>query len=460
MSRTRSQYQLTPASESASCTLEVVPTGAVSDYDSSYFTQANHTAELTSEMTDSVEPSALRKIRSGTIVNNYASRTSREISRSLVSFDKLTRIKTYDGKWKPYLRHQFRNLIPEDMVGTYYPTFRLKQLVDEPDIDQAYVIQKAWADLDTAAASALSTIGELPETLRYGKALLNRACKVWRFTRKTLWAEMYRTFRDYKVNSRMNVINQFWKQCHKSPPAKWPRNLRDCWLEARYAIRPLVYDLHSYKSVLGSIGHTNRMTGRSYAKDKNVFKCGEEFGKSADFRCRPRNDSKSGQYGKAICLDGYDRLQFSRTSSIEVRAGVLASVAVRSPMGEYAHALGLHNIPESAWDLLPFSFIIDWFVDVSTLIESWTPEPGVTPLASWVYVKHETADHLLVVPQGSYAEPSFQYEWSGDPGTLCDITTTWERTPDPPRSLLPHLRLGLTLSRAADLVAILTKFCR
>jgi len=48
------------------------------------------------------------------------------------------------------------------------------------------------------------------------------------------------------------------------------------------------------------------------------------------------------------------------------------------------YGLSLRHIPSVMWELTPLSFVIDRFVDVSTLIGSLTPDPAVIPIQNCV----------------------------------------------------------------------------
>ncbi|DAD51163.1 TPA_asm: maturation protein [ssRNA phage SRR7976323_4] len=57
---------------------------------------------------------------------------------------------------------------------------------------------------------------------------------------------------------------------------------------------------------------------------------------------------------------------------------VRADLEVTNPNLLLLNQLGLINPAAIAWDLVPFSFVVDWFVPVAKFINSWTADAGYT----------------------------------------------------------------------------------
>lgn len=133
------------------------------------------------------------------------------------------------------------------------------------------------------------------------------------------------------------------------------------YLKYRYGILPLVSDIHSISKALTSsdVVKPVRLTARGAASDSDS---------SAG---SPYSVSDSLYSGTIVC-----------TSSLEisVRAGIL-----------YEHSADWRNdfgfspsdVPSAAWELLPYSFIADWFVNFGDWIRAVTPKAGVRVLATW-----------------------------------------------------------------------------
>jgi hypothetical protein len=154
------------------------------------------------------------------------------------------------------------------------------------------------------------------------------------------------------------------------------------------------------------------------------------------------------------------KLSFDKsiTREVKVRAGVLTDVKPTST----SQLLGVDKLVETAWDLIPFSFIIDWFTNVGDTLSAWTPTYGFNALASWVVVEDITTQKTQLAgvdaSYGSYS--SWDYR---DLGTsisrpsINKVTVLKERIPDYQRPLLPSFDLNLDLLKTLDLAIITRK---
>lgn len=86
---------------------------------------------------------------------------------------------------------------------------------------------------------------------------------------------------------------------------------------------------------------------------------------------------------------GYERLTFSKQVSAQG-----CRVAVSNPNLFLANQLGFVNPATVAWELVPFSFVVDWFINVEQFLSSGTDFLGLTVEAPW------STRHLVV-----------SYEW-------------------------------------------------
>lgn len=95
------------------------------------------------------------------------------------------------------------------------------------------------------------------------------------------------------------------------------------------------------------------------------------------------------------------KLQVTYTREVEVRAGLLYDnvLTFNSQWG-----LNLHDIPSAIYEVVPFSFVVDWLLNLGDYIRALTPKVGVTTLASWVVVKDTTTitrqviSHTMTLP--------------------------------------------------------------
>jgi hypothetical protein len=79
------------------------------------------------------------------------------------------------------------------------------------------------------------------------------------------------------------------------------------------------------------------------------------------------------------CKSEYEKLH-----DVSVRTGILYELDHRDVFG-----LSFKEIPITAWELVPYSFVIDWFVNAGDYIQAVTPKLGVKVLGSWSTTEDE-----------------------------------------------------------------------
>lgn len=405
-------------------------------------TTSNWRESQRSSMTDVVTGEFRKLVRQGAVINTPATRSTTSfvimpMSGSLLALD------SQSGYWYQY--HVVHSTPEQWCNRTFYDIGIHYTQPNYPTVDVNYVVQKAWSDLDTSSAAVLASIGELHETIAFANSVISRTCKVLRVMKRGLFLspEARKYWRSIGGSRQCAAL---WTHLTGKSPAQWPSVLRTAWLEARYALRPLAYDFMAIKKALESTSKPVRVTGRAYSRDENHNTYGEDSWMMLRFPTQGMAEASRGTTGS--------QFTYVTKKSRNVRSGVLAAVDVKSDFGMYANALGLHNLPEAMWDLTPFSFILDWFIDVSTWIEAWTPEPGVHPLCSWVYVQDIWDQTLYCTPHDTRRYGSNTYQIVGSMGSMQSITSTWTRTPNPDLSLVPHINVRLKIAKVADLIAI------
>jgi len=111
--------------------------------------------------------------------------------------------------------------------------------------------------------------------------------------------------------------------------------------------------------------------------------------KTARLTCRnTRSSTQSGGFneyglylGSASHYFNVDkRTEYSH--DLSARAGLLIDYKV----GANTYGLSLRDIPGSAWELLPWSFVVDFFFNVGSYVEAIVPSGNVSALASWIVV--------------------------------------------------------------------------
>jgi hypothetical protein len=185
------------------------------------------------------------------------------------------------------------------------------------------IFSDAYAGIQEAEFDLLTTLAEANKTLKYATDRLRDAGRIIRSVRRGNFS--------------------FLKE---KPPS-----IQDAWLEARYAIRPIVYDVSNAMQAFGSdkrLAPFIRSSRRDNLTDEIEI------------------DTSYTSNGVTYRLEGYADV------SHELRAGVYANLQHDLPN---VKLLGLLNLASTAWELVPWSFVVDWFVNSSTIIASLNPNP-------------------------------------------------------------------------------------
>lgn len=139
----------------------------------------------------------------------------------------------------------------------------------------------------------------------------------------------------------------------------------DAWMEARYAWLPLVMD---------AVGLANIVTGK--VVERQTFRSKRDDHKILDLDF------------PVVTSVGSMKFTGSVTLIASARAGVLTQKAIDSPL---AHQFGIFNIATMAKEVIPFSFVLEWFINLSGLLYRLNPNPMLKPLAAWCTTKNESS---------------------------------------------------------------------
>lgn len=309
-------------------------------------------------------------------------------------------------------------------VGTcpasdYFSAFTNGGYAPTPDLDVSRYIDLAvtqmWANADQSKAAVLASLGEARETVSSITSIIGRLISI------------IRAIKRLDVKFLLKEIR--------------PKELENRYMELRYALRPLYYDA---KQMLDAVVAYNKRVeySRHTFRGKQEVDEEENVSHTVEFSF---GDAVGTRYGRT-CLGKTKR-------SLTVRSGLLCSVAGASALNVW----GFDSMAETCWELIPFSFIIDWFFNVGDIIASWTPEAGLAMEASWVTV-------FDTVLQQSYISDSYIKCAAGveyvNPRVIIGNASKWTLTetkyrfPDPQRSVLPRFNLNLDTLKLVDLLVI------
>lgn len=288
--------------------------------------------------------------------------------------------------------------------------------LDEPVIStgdmEDLAVTTAYARIDTSDAAALVTAGEIRETVDFIADTARRMVRIYKHARK------------FKLRALRGEITR--------------SELAKRYLEYRYALRPMVSEIDTYVTALIQTSSPSRQTYRA-KEHKAEIALGDTY-----------VTYSSSNYGTIEAVE-------TCCADVVVRAGVLCALDVQN-----LDRWGFTKPIDAAWDLIPLSFIADWFFNIGHTIASFTPEQGIKELASWCSVtkivtreKRFVTAKLPTVPvyYDSHVCDTVRNNPSG--GSVQLITETYERKINPERAILPTFKLKLDKWKLLDIGLIL-----
>lgn len=152
-----------------------------------------------------------------------------------------------------------------------------------------------------------------------------------------------------------------------------------CWLQYRYGILPIVRDIGSVVNGMKQKVGNVRKTSRGFASNRRTATTSHV-----------RGSSGVGEY-----ITNYQK---QTIDSVDARAMSLDEYTVSELQNIGFTTKGLLSLP---WELIPYSFVADWFVNFGDLLKALVPLPGVRQLGSCV-VTRRTSDTTWI-PTGNTA---------------------------------------------------------
>lgn len=369
----------------------------------------NNGGHLDKEVCTDVVTKDYKKLSAkGHIINNYFSKSRTVTTDPLVPVELTGTVENYyapTASWYTRLRQINSGNIPlSDLTGPF-PSF--------PDLDfsdtSANAINGAWANAQQSKMLAIVTAGEFSKTVTSLIGILQ------------------------------NVIGLGNVLSGKKKPNMTKDDLSNFYLECRYAYRPLVYE------VLGVIAALKAVIGK---KMRQTFRSGDSKAQINDSVIHKTYNMQPSFW---VEYDVVHKTYFD----VSVKCGVLTDIEV-----SLAALLGFDNIIESIVELVPFSFILNWFFTISRTIAAWTPNIGVKTLASWTTtktVKVQTSTVANVAYKTAPDTGASRYTLSGVLGSNSYYTcTTFStvRSPNPRRAIFPVIDINLDAAKLLDLVLI------
>lgn len=360
-------------------------------------------------MEDFVTPDYHRRIRQGQIINNPMSKQTVIQENSVGTFDWDLIQYTLSCTPQKKIFSGSRDHGPASSL-VLHGALGWGSLMTTPALSVQDVMDiattAAWSKQQVNEAMILASLGELKETVSSITGIIKRAIGILKALKR------------FQLKVLVKEIS--------------PKELQNRYMEARYALRPLVYDVTQIIAAFNASKAGKRMTTRGYAADTSSS-------------VRTGVVGYSNTYVKCLLDQSVQR-------SVSARSGVMSAVKKISSLQIW----GGDQILGTMWELTPLSFIVDWFFNVAKTISALSPTRNLQYLASWIVVEDtilqtsQIAESVPLWPTTRIEEKSFSAT-----GGISRTTVTKYRVVNPQVSVLPSFTLNLDAWKILDLAIIL-----
>lgn len=216
----------------------------------------------------------------------------------------------------------------------------------------------------------------------------------------------------------------------------------NAWLELQYGWKPLLSDVYGSMETLAKVN--------SGGNPNTVYKKVSGFARRYSEEHEITNHALGSNRG-------VNRTDHFGSFSVSVRFGV--TFAVSSPPLASLKSVGITNPLLLAWELLPYSFVVDWFLPIGNYLESLDATAGLTFVDG--YVTTFTRRQFKNLTVQAYASPSGYRVVNGttvesrrDVRCVREVLSTFPKVP------MPRFKNPLSTSHVASAMALLLQLKR
>lgn len=232
------------------------------------------------------------------------------------------------------------------------------------------------------------------------------------------------------------------RYAHKSLPPEGPKDpAESLWLEFRYGWTPLVHDIVDQLKAINAQHLRDDLVQHPFTRV-----LGRKSGDGTAVTQLSRPNMGGGDWTGTQTL----------THKVEVKAYAKYRVVNQSGVMNRLNDFGAFDVPRYLWEVVPFSFVVDWFVPIGDWLGAITPKVGVEVIDSGVTVRtSKTVERILVgytptwTGAGSWPDPPFPLGASDGFEASSVVRTIGLPTP-----LFPVPEVNLNLKRMVDAVAL------
>lgn len=346
--------------------------------------------------------------------NPYSMSEVRVTDNSLVKWSKYTNLPYWE-----FSRKLYKNYLGTSGYGS-----------NVPDIDSTYVRNRALSKLADKANVGVNNLAESVATVgQLNRMVVNNVLKI------------VRSVRSLGKGDLLGAADALWQTQRRRRQSRQPlsrtKSLADNWLELQYGWKPLLSDINFAVDAIARLKVVDMdvTTVRSSSTRREKVE-------------RPLSHS-DGFFPEFVT--GFMSVETSLTKSFGLR--FVITDQQRSLMAQ----AGFLSPISLAWELLPFSFVADWFLPLGPYLESFNQWQGLAFKGGWetTFVrKTETfaADYHRIYHPGESDEIDY-----GAYGSFSRKTVTMSRNPlvGFPSQTFPTFKNPFSVTHSLNAIALL-----
>lgn len=272
-------------------------------------------------------------------------------------------------KARPIDQRHARFEVTDDSVCTQYPRTDWYKFVLSGQITPFMIAESPWNLMVPTNAATISS-SYVDDTKR-NLCLLGSAAKVAapNVDAPVFLAELGATLR--MLRKPLTLVAGGYKKFSRVPamirknPSRVPKYLADKWLEYRYGLMPLIYDAEGIMDAVEQLkvkfNTQLRYTSSAMLGNKTpVTTMSQSW-----------NDNLYGGCWRAVTTRTW--YEFGVVGKTYYNYNMEALLSPSQVLG-----LDVYRLPEVAWELVPYSFVVDWFLNVGDWLGAHRIKPGVT----------------------------------------------------------------------------------
>lgn len=264
----------------------------------------------------------------------------------------------------------------------------------EPDDPYNVAVNRLFGELSQTSGSLAVSLAEAGKTADHIANTATRLYKAFRGLRRG-------RFDEFTSALGMTVSQKEFKRVNKkiskvrSTKGDMLNFAAGTWLEYTYGWKPLIQDIYSQAENLANY----------YAERQNVVRRGRGSAKTKLDKFLVSSTLGLGYPGKVTT-----RIQAVR------RCSVVVKYKIDTNQTNLLNTFGINNPLLVAWEVVPFSFVVDWVLPIGTFLESLTSTLGLT-FHSGTIATRTNYDISSVCEADGKTSPNFpKSTWTGAGG--------------------------------------------